>query len=219
MEILSNKGKRCFCMKIINLEAIGKTRKVTNIGDGCKARLTTSNDSELIEFISSHTHVGDTVQNESVQTLRTAYKRKATETVGERPSKVIKTCLKEHGESDVTSSDVNNVRAAMYRERRKHCGVLPRNVDEIRHITLKQLPMLTNRREDFLCRCETTDNGRGFVVFTTRFSLETLCNADVITMDGTFRVCPKFFHQLYTVRGYVNGHYIPLIIFIHQHKR
>ena len=157
---------------------------------GCKARLTTSNDSELMECISSHTH-GDTVQNESVQTLRTACKRKATETVGERPSKVIKTCLKQHGESDVTSSDVNNVRAAMYRERRKHCGVLPRNVDDT---TLKQLPMLTSRREDFLCRCETTDNGGEFVVFTTRTNLETLCNADVITMGGTFRVCPKFFH-------------------------
>jgi len=83
-------------MKIINLEDIRKTRKVTNIGDvhtinGCKARLTTSKDSELIEFISSHTH-GDTVQNESVQTLRTgtACKRKATETVGERPSKLPK---------------------------------------------------------------------------------------------------------------------------------
>ena len=67
--------------------------------------------------------------------------------------------------------------------------------------------MLTSRREDFLCRCETTDNGSGFVVFTTRSNLETLCNNDVITMDGTFRVCPKFFHQLYTVHGCVNGHY------------
>jgi len=68
--------------------------------NGCKAHLTMSNDSGLIEFISSHTH-GDTVQNESVQTLRTACKRKATETVGERPSKVIKTCLKDHGESHI----------------------------------------------------------------------------------------------------------------------
>ena len=81
-------------MKIINLEVIVKTRTVTDIGDvhtinRCKARLTTSNDSELIEFISSHTH-GDTVQNESVQTLRTACRRKTTETVGERPYKVIK---------------------------------------------------------------------------------------------------------------------------------
>jgi len=57
--------------------------------NGCIVHLTTSNDSELIEFISSHTP-GDTVQNESVRTLRTACKRKATETVGERPSKVIK---------------------------------------------------------------------------------------------------------------------------------
>ena len=106
---------------------------------------------------------------------------------------------------------INNVRAAICRERRKHCGVLPRNVDET-IITLKQLSVLTSRREDFLCRCKITDDGGGFVVFTTETNLHTLCNAYVITMDGTFRVCPKFFHQLlYTVHGYVNGHYIPLV--------
>ena len=49
------------------------------------------------------------------------------------------------------------------------------------------------------------------MIFTTRSNLETLCNADVITMDGTFRVCPKFFQQQYTIHGCVNGHYIPLV--------
>ena len=80
---------------------------------------------------------------------------------------------------------INNVRAAICRERRKHCGVLPRNVDET-IITLKQLSVLTSRREDFLCRCEITDDGGGFVVFTTETNLHTLCNAYVIQWMALF---------------------------------
>jgi hypothetical protein len=32
-----------------------------------------------------------------------------------------------------------------------------------------------------------------------------------IFIDGTFKCCPKFFEQLYTIHGYSNGHYIPLV--------
>jgi len=116
--------------------------------NGCTARLKTSNGSELVDLISNnHTH-SDTVVNETVQALRTTCKMKAIETACERPSKVIRTVLGDQDDVDVTSSDVNNVRAAMYRERRKYCGTLPHNVDETLR-TLKQLPMYTSRHEDF----------------------------------------------------------------------
>jgi len=62
--------------------------------------------------------------NEAVQALRTTCKRKAIETAYERPSKVIRTVLGDQDDVDVTSSDVDNLRAAMYRERRKYRGTL-----------------------------------------------------------------------------------------------
>ena len=76
--------------------------------------------------------------NETVQALRTSCKRKAIETACERPFKVMRTVLGDQDDFDVTSSDVNNVRAAMYRERRKYYGTLPHNVDETL-MTLQQL--------------------------------------------------------------------------------
>ena len=76
--------------------------------------------------------------NETVQALRTTYKRKTIETACERPFKVIRTVLRDQDDFDVTSSDVNNVRAAMYRERRKYYVTLPHNVDETLR-TLQQL--------------------------------------------------------------------------------
>jgi len=98
--------------------------------DGCTARPKTSNGSELVDMISNnHTH-SDTVVNETVQALRTSCKRKAIETACERPFKVMRTVLGNQDDFDVTSSDVNNLRAALYRERRKYCGTLPNNVDD-----------------------------------------------------------------------------------------
>ena len=34
---------------------------------------------------------------------------------------------------------------------------------------------------------------------------------DDILIDGTFRYCPTFFMQLYTIHGTVNGYYMPLV--------
>ena len=58
--------------------------------------------------------------------------------------------------------------------------------------------------------CEE-NNGKGFVIFTTKLNLQTLCSADTLLMDGTFKSCPKPFCQLYTILAYVNTFYIPLV--------
>ena len=34
---------------------------------------------------------------------------------------------------------------------------------------------------------------------------------DGILKDGTFKYCPTFFMQLYTIHGTVIGHYMPLV--------
>ena len=67
--------------------------------------------------------------------------------------------------------------------------------------------MLTSRREDFLCRCETIDNGGGFMDCLTLKLCVTLTSLQWMALIAF----PKFFHQLYAVHGYVNGHYIPLV--------
>ena len=58
--------------------------------------------------------------------------------------------------------------------------------------------------------CEE-NNGKGFVIFTTKLNLQTLCSADTFLMAGTFKSCPKPFYQLYTILAYINTFYIPLV--------
>jgi len=58
--------------------------------------------------------------------------------------------------------------------------------------------------------CDEIDS-KYFVVFVTRTNLETLCNAEIVLMDGTFKSCPKHFYHLYTIHVYVNLHCIPVV--------
>ena len=59
---------------------------------------------------------------------------------------------------------------------------------------------------------QVIDSDHGIVIFTTMTNLNFLCS-DIsdIFMDGTFKCCPKYFEQLYTLHGFKNGNYVPLI--------
>lgn len=39
-----------------------------------------------------------------------------------------------------------------------------------------------------------------------------------IFVDGTFEYCTKFFYQLFTIHGFKNGHYIPLLFCLLPNK-
>ncbi|GFS11051.1 hypothetical protein ElyMa_006662400 [Elysia marginata] len=56
------------------------------------------------------------------------------------------------------------------------------------------------------------DTDSGIVIVTTRQNLEYLAIPEIqILSDGTFQYCPRFFLQMYTLVGYSNGQYIPLL--------
>jgi len=41
-----------------------------------------------------------------------------------------------------------------------------------------------------------------------------LCEISTIFVDGTFRSCPKYFYQFFTIHGLVGESYIPLVYFL-----
>jgi hypothetical protein len=56
------------------------------------------------------------------------------------------------------------------------------------------------------------DAESGIVIFSCNTNLKCLCNEMCdIFIDGTFKYCPKFFFQLYSIHGCKNGNYIPLV--------
>ena len=56
---------------------------------------------------------------------------------------------------------------------------------------------------------QTNDRDSGIIIFSTRTNLSLLCDRDsVIFGDGTFKTCPKYFHQMYTLHVYQHNQYV-----------
>jgi hypothetical protein len=49
------------------------------------------------------------------------------------------------------------------------------------------------------------------IIFSCHTNLKFLSTSSRIYVDGTFPYCTNFFKQLFTVHGYKNGHYVPLV--------
>lgn len=151
----------------------------------------------------NHENISDRVLQR--QHISAAAKRKATNDLCERPSKILCSILP-NNDKNLQISDLKCVKENMYNARRKSMPTLPRSVEEV-HRALNDLQPITHRGEDFLLENDSNSN---IVILTTKTNLQCLCLAEKLYMDGTFNYCTKFFTQLFTVHGYLKGHYIPL---------
>lgn len=83
------------------------------------------------------------------QILRTACKRKATEMISERPSKIICSELFNIEEENLQRNDWKCIRQSMYRERSKLYPAHPKHEQEFQQI-LQEIGVMTNKDEDFV---------------------------------------------------------------------
>lgn len=223
MDIVTNKGKECL------LYEGNKYRKYyTKKNDivcwrctikCCNARLE-SNNGTVVKQIGDHNHA-ETVVNPSAVSLRVACKRKASQDISVRPSKIIRSTVASDvsgvASETLTTRDVINCRAAIYRQRRKQYGTLPHSLSET-IVKLRVMPMTTHKKEDFLMYCEEFSSDDGMAIFTTSTNLRTLVACDTVLMDGTFKSCPRFFVQVYTIFAYANHTYLPLVYGLLRNK-
>lgn len=63
------------------------------------------------------------------------------------------------------------------------------------------------------------DSLNNLIIFSCKENLSFLCGSETIYADGTFNYCTKFFTQLFTVHGFQNGHYIPLVFCLLKDKQ
>ena len=135
-------------------------------------------------------------------TVKGNCKRKASEDMSSRPSKIIRRELVSienvtgmNNTQSIVSNDLVNIRLAMYRERRKHLPTVPKNITEGVQ-QLKDSSLVTSRKEKFRFVHEDTN----IVFFTCESNLKYLCdNSSLVLADGTFYTAPKHFRQLYTI--------------------
>lgn len=183
----------------------------------CKAKVyTVGRDYVITRKVLDHSHEVD-VKKTHRQLITAGVKRKATDDIHGKPSKIIHLQLNENKSCLETFSvkDQTYVRTNLYNQRRKILPPLPKNMEEI-FDAVENLSIKTIKEEDFLF---ISDRSNKIIVFSCYSNIRTLCQSEKIYADGTFSHCAKYFYQLFTLHILMNGHYIPLVFCLLPDKR
>ena len=160
----------------------------------CKATLKTDGAAKTVivgNMIHSHDADARAVERKM---LRAAVKRKAVESISEKPLKILRTELLGSPANSLQKQDIGLLRQAMYRQRRTLFPAVPKSRPEVFQV-LSDLSVKTNKNEPFLL---ATDEPNNIVVFGCVTNLEFLCNStEEIFADGTFKCAPKHSTDVY----------------------
>jgi len=130
-----------------------------------------------------------------------------------QPLKLIRHELLRNTElTSIVHKDLKTIRKAVYDRRRNTLPELPKSREDMflqLNLIKTQTDFMFNGQqfihipEDDSFVCITSDDNLRFM--TTKCS-------DLFA-DGTFNYAPKYFMQLYTIHGFKNGYYLPLVYF------
>ena len=96
---------------------------------------------------------------------------------------------------------MRSIAQSLYRERRKVYPILPKSREDV-HAALDSMAILTSKDEEFV---QVNSIETGIVILSCLSNLKFLVNSvEEIFIDGTFKCCPKYFYQLYTIHGLIN---------------
>lgn len=153
-----------------------------------------------------HNHLQETNLNR--EEVRNSCKRKAVEQLNEKPSKIIRKEVSNFPmENNLTTKDISLIRRSIYRSKSKVFPTLPKDRLQTQQV-LEGLGLKTNREENFLIE---NDFSNGIILFGCETNIAFLRKSASVYMDGTFEYCPKYFYQLYTIHGFINNTYVPLL--------
>jgi FLYWCH zinc finger domain len=177
----------------------------------CKARIHVR-DGELVKMVTPHSHLGDAAGIEA-KTVLHAIKERAGQTQ-EVTSQIIQQEVANLSQAAAGSlPQVLSLKRTVQRKRRMGEKVPPNPAtvkelqlpEEYRYIKIYQ------REEQFLYHDSGQGQEKRLLVFTTEANLDILQESEMWMSDGTFKVSPTIFYQLYTIHGAFKGKFFPLI--------
>jgi len=180
----------------------------------CKCFFKCENNFNIIEQSTEHNHPKPEQKLLNRQNISNSLKRKAIDDISSKPSKLLQVELKKNDVETIITSDVALIKRNIRYARTSVHPKLPKSLSEL-HDSLCMYEIKTNKLENFLL---VNDKPNGIVGFSTISNLEVLCKVQHIYIDGTFKSCPKFFMQVFTIHGLHNDNYVPLIYFLLQNK-
>jgi DNA-binding protein Fis len=187
-------------------------------GKHCNAKLYTLEDGSVFSrVLSNHNHdpVEEKVLNR--KTVNNAVKRKIEDIEGEKPAQKIRKVAEELEKplSTLTRQDVSCIRNNLYRAKSKTMPKLPKTTEELQ-TALENITTTTSKGEEFLL---VNDRDNKIVIFSCDENLKFLSESETIFMDGTFEYAPKHSLQMFTIHGFSNGVYVPLVFCLLKDKK
>jgi len=95
----------------------------------------------------------------------------------------------------------------MYKSRAKVLPPNPTNINEV-HQYINATEINTTSGEHFVL---DNDENKNVIIFSCEKNLHFLSNVKNIYVNGTLKYSAIFFEQMFTIHGYKNGHYVPLV--------
>lgn len=159
--------------------------------------------------ISDHNHAPDPDSNEAKK-IAAEIRRRAATTV-ERPRQIIQQSTV--GMSLQTASVLPSYTASqrMIERKRKRNDIPNANVTSLHDIDIPELLQNTTRDAPFLLWDSGADDADRILMFGTTENLNLLQQNEHWFMDGTFKVSPTIFTQVFTIHALINNSAYPLI--------
>ena len=171
----------------------------------CKARLHVKDDA-IVKEIGEHSHAPDGTRKE-VLTAKTAIKRHAQSSQDTAQHIITSTMQGLSQEAATQLPHIRSIRRGIRRERQSNAPATPADRSSIE--IPEEYKRLTSG-EQFLQYDSGPDDNRIFI-FATEAALQLLVSSDHWFMDGTFKIVPQLFFQLYTVHVLHNGGTVPCV--------
>ena len=181
----------------------------------CKARVKLDRNNAFLQEVNDHTHPPTQTKVEVVK-VKASIKRRA-ETSLDTPQQIITGELEGISEAAAVSLPLMNSIRRNIRQQR-HRNELPNPPNRAEIPVLPQMYQLTSTGGQFL-RYDSGigDDGR-ILIFPSNQGLELLSNSEHWFCDGTFKVCPEIFYQVYTIHALVNGRALPCLFALWPNK-
>ena len=183
----------------------------------CKAKVKVNGeDLSVVSYLHAHSHAADSARCEMVQ-ARARIKRKAEETE-ETPQQILGHELQQLSQqAAVQMVPLRHVRRTIRMTKQRKNAVHPIPSDRTFEIP-EEYRSLQNG-ENFLLHDSGMDDLNRILVFGTERSLQMLRDSQHWFMDGTFKVVPELFFQLYTIHVQNLGAIIPSLYVLLPNKK
>ena len=187
--------------------------------DYCKARIHTK-ENEVIAEINEHSH-GASAANVEVAVIKTSLKRRAGE-CQDQPSTIVNSCTENISRAAQGELPCVDSMRMVIKRRRKQLDIAPPNPTNVSGIVIpdeyKQYTTNNGESENFVIADSGQSEDR-IIIFGRESWTDMLLDSDVRYADGTFRLAPPLFAQVYVILAKKHGGVHPILYALLPNKR